>query len=163
MSAKNNFRNVNHKLGSWHIFTKTHFVGKNSQHQPKLQLSRLDEAVLRFFFLFTFFLRGFEFRCLEFDKTHVDCLCAVTIECVMARIWISHGTHMHASLHTYKRVVLHTWMSVKSCYTYEWVMSHMWKSHGTCMNESYHTYEWVMSHIWMSHVTHTHMNASLHL
>ena len=46
----------------------------------------------------------------------------------ITHIWMSHGTRMNESWHTY-----------------EWVMAHVWMSHGTRMNESWHTYEWVMS------------------
>jgi len=41
-----------------------------------------------------------------------------------SHIWMSRGTHMN-----------------ESCHTYEWVMSHIWMSHVTHMNESCHTYD----------------------
>jgi len=42
----------------------------------------------------------------------------------MAHIWMSHGTHMN-----------------ESCHTYEWAMSHIWMSHATHMNNECDTYE----------------------
>jgi len=59
-------------------------------------------------------------------------------EWIMARIWMSHGTHMN-----------------ESWYAYEWVMARIWMSHGTHMNESWHAYEWVINELfcasWMTH------------
>ena len=51
---------------------------------------------------------------------------------VMAHIWMSHGTHMNESWHTY-----------------EWVMAHVWRSHTT--------HEWshdpfIRIFVWMDHV-----------
>ena len=89
--------------------------------------------------------------------THMNESCH-TYEWVMLHIWISHVTHMNESCRTYEWVMAHIWMSYVR--TYEWVMSHIWVSHVTHMNESCHTYEWVLSHIWMSHVTR--MNESCH-
>ena len=57
-------------------------------------------------------------------------------EWITAHVWMSHGTYMNESRHTYEWV---------------WVTSHIWMSHGTYMNESRHIYEWVSAHIWMSH------------
>jgi len=64
----------------------------------------------------------------------------LTCEWVLAHIWMSHGTHMNESLHTY-----------------EWVMARTRMGHG---NESCHI---LMRHanmnvsclIWMTHVTYT--------
>ena len=91
----------------------------------------------------------------------------------MAHLWMSHGTHMNESLHTYEGVMAHIWMSHSthmneswythmngSWHTYTWVMSQVWMRHGTRMNESCHEYECVMAHVWMSHVTN--MIASWH-
>jgi len=69
-------------------------------------------------------------------------------EYAISHMWMSHGTHMNESWHTY-----------------EWVIAHIWMSHGThtdgsCHNESCHI---LMRHanmnvsclIWMTHVTYT--------
>ena len=68
--------------------------------------------------------------------------------------WMSHGTHMNGSLHTYKWVMAHIWMSHgihinESRLTYEWVMAHIWMGHDTHMNESRHAYDWVITHIYV--------------
>jgi len=59
---------------------------------------------------------------------------------VMAHIWMSHGTHMNESWHTY-----------------EWVMAHIWMSHGT------HTYEsrCIVTHSYVTWLIH--MCAMTHL
>jgi len=54
----------------------------------------------------------------------------------MARIWMSHITHMNEARHTY-----------------QWVTAHIWMRHVTHVNEARHIYEWVTRHTWMSHVT----------
>jgi len=76
----------------------------------------------------------------------------------MAHIWVSHGTHMSASWHTYECVMAHIWVRhgthmSASWHTYEWVVQHIWVRHGTHMSESYNTYGRVMAHIWVSPVT----------
>jgi len=76
-------------------------------------------------------------------------------------MWMSHGTHMDLTFHTYARVTSRIWgFSHLRLLSFEWVMWHIRLSHVTHMNESCHTYGWVMSHTWMSHVTH--MNESCH-
>jgi len=87
----------------------------------------------------------------------------------MALIWMSHGTHVNESWHTYEWVMAHIWTSHGahmnvSWRTYQRVMAHIWMWHGTRMNESWHTYEWAMAHIniWMSHGTYMNASALLH-
>jgi len=84
----------------------------------------------------------------------------------MAHIWMSHGTHMIESWHTYKCVMAHVWMSHGthmngSWHTYEWVTAHIWLSHGTHMNGSWHTYERVTALMWLSH--HAYICTYVHL
>jgi len=94
-----------------------------------------------------------------------------TYDCVMAHIWMSHGTHMSEAWHTNEWVMAHTWMSdvthmIASWHAYQNIMTHIRKSyvtrtnHVTHINQSNHMYEWVMSHVQMSHVTCT--NESCH-
>jgi len=75
----------------------------------------------------------------------------------MAHIWMSRGTHMNESWHTYKWVTAHTWICkifIMLCFR-SWVMAHTWMSHGTThMNGSWHAYEWVLAHVYISHGTH---------
>jgi len=102
-------------------------------------------------------------------------------------IWMSHGTHVHESWHTYKwamehicvrhvsrmKKAWHTQLLMRhgthmdgmneSWHTYEWGMSHIWMNHGTHMNEACLTYEWGMSHIWMSHGRHIRMCRGTHM
>ena len=72
----------------------------------------------------------------------------------MNEFWyVSDGTHVNESWHTYEWVMareLHIWMSHES---YGCIMAHKWmsagtnkNSHDTC-NESWHTYECVTEHI----------------
>jgi len=86
-------------------------------------------------------------------------ICAMTHSYVIDRIWISHGTHMNESRHTWLSHVTHNegvmlHITNESWTAYESVLAHVWMSHSTHMNESWHTYGWVMTHIWMSHVPH---------
>ena len=110
----------------------------------------------------------------EWITTHI---LRISSRWVMSHVWMSHGTYLN-----------------ESCHTFAWVMSHIWMSHVTLMNESWHTsraqllqishdthmieswhtlltsccnvYGWDMSpvnescqkfewtcHVWMSHVT----------
>jgi len=86
--------------------------------------------------------------CHFWTESYVNESCLM-YEWVMAHIWMSLGTHMNESWHTYEWVLCewvmsHVWMSHDSCLMYEWVMTH---SHRTHMNESCLVYEWVRSHI----------------
>ena len=60
----------------------------------------------------------------------------------MKHVWMTHGTHMNESSHTY-----------------EWVMSHIWMSHVTHMNESCHEHGSFicMTHIRMCDMTHSYV------
>jgi len=57
-----------------------------------------------------------------------------TCEWVMARIWVSHISHMYQS-------------SVRCCGSNRAPPSHIWRIRVTHVNESCHTYEWVVSQI----------------
>jgi len=81
----------------------------------------------------------------------------------VACIWMSDGTRMNESCHSYEWVMSHVNESFNTC---EWVAScHIdsacWGWWFAIGNESWHTCEWVMSHIWTSHVTH--VNESPHI
>ena len=97
-------------------------------------------------------------------------------ESVVSIVWVSHGTHMNESRHTYRwDMSRHVTHMNRACQSYEWVMALIWMSHVTHTNETchvtsliwiarvnrisdlWHSYEWVSSHIWM-----THMNESRH-
>jgi len=60
------------------------------------------------------------------------CMCHVTrtnasgliSKCTLWHIWVSHGTHMSESWHTYEWVMAHKQLT-ESCHTHERVMSHM--------------------------------------
>jgi len=76
---------------------------------------------------------------------HYECVMAHVSMSITYNIWISHGTHMNESWHTY-----------------ECVMAHKWMSTGTHLNEYYRVSKWAKSrvlwvpmNVWMSHITHT--------
>jgi len=73
-------------------------------------------------------------------------------------IWMSHGTHLNESWHTFECAMsrnrcTHTHICIYTRETqfsgdrhvYKWVMAHIWMSHGTHLNESWHTSECAMS------------------
>ena len=72
--------------------------------------------------------------CFHSYSVRYECKCAHSVrsEWVMAHVWMSHGTRMHESWHTY-----------------EWVMAHVWMSHGTHVNE--HVYIHQIWMYWCSH------------
>jgi len=95
-------------------------------------------------------------------------------------MWMSHGTHMIESCHTYGWVMSHIRMSHvtlidESCHTYKWVMWHIWTNTYECMTWlarlTQYKCEWDMSHTWLSRVIHidesrdkyerTHMNQQI--
>jgi len=90
--------------------------------------------------------------------------------CVMAHVWMSHGTRMNESRYMYEWVMAHVGMRLGTYMrhgTYmKWKSTHMcescptlnkwhhtWVKHAPHTIESRHTYEWVTSHVWMSHAT----------
>ena len=93
------------------------------------------------------------------DVSHMNSSCDIYV-CVMSHMWKIHLTYTNESCDTYERVMSHIWGSHvtriwmsqgtlmnESYHTYEWVISvisHIWMSHITDVNES-----------WMSHVTRT--------
>jgi len=66
----------------------------------------------------------------------------------MAHIWLSHGTPMNETWHTYEWFMAHEWMI--HC-TH---MNESWHRSCTHMNESWRRYEWVMAQTSMSQGTH---------
>jgi len=58
--------------------------------------------------------------------------------------WLSLGTLMSESCHTYGWVTAHM---IESCHTCEWVLSHVWTSHVTHTNEYCHAFDWVVTHM----------------
>jgi len=72
-------------------------------------------------------------------------------------LWMSHGTHMKKSRHTYKWVMSHIWTSHVA---HEFVMWHIWMRHVTYVNDSCRPYEYVMTHmneswhVWKIHLSH---------
>jgi len=89
-------------------------------------------------------------------------------------VWMSDGTQMNESWHTYELVMSHKQISPAthengSCHTFTWAMAYLlfFNSPGPWpivyslhVNESCLTFERIMSHIWMSRITH--MNESCH-
>ena len=98
-------------------------------------------------------------------QLHVSLQLPVHASCawVMAHVWMSHGTRMNESWHTYEWVMAHVWMShgtrmnqrCRMCAAWvwctrmtrrcsaAWVFKLLCTGHMTRINESNHTHEWV--------------------